>query len=278
MQYSTDQTEHCHINMAKAPYEATNKRDYTVQMCRYLDRCEKIRLFTMYQGWLDCMLTVDDGVMDQSPSYRDDDRDDATADSEGDDAFDDVPKGEGNILSCSLRPEADGRFARQFLPKPTVNFFQKDASFVRRNDTTAFRLTSRIPFADVSVEAASRMYELPDLFETLSTFHGCPALPYKTADIWTSVRMQLRAVHDEDVILTPYTVTARPNDTSHLSLYNFVLVKDAHDANCSGIRGDVAQLVKKRFANFRLQVILLHSCECCFALVLVFGSQLHPTS
>lgn len=279
MQFSTDQTEHCHINMAKVPYEATNKKDYAVQMCRYLDRREKIHLFTAYQAWLDCIRTGDDDVVERLLSYRDEDMDDATADSEEHIAVDDVLKGEGNVSSYSLRPDAVGRFARQFLPKPTVNFFQIDASLVPRNDTTAFRFISRIPCANVSLKTASKMYQLPDLFESLSTFYGRSALPYTEVDIWTSVRMQLRAVHDEDLILSPYTVIARPDDHHHPGLYNFVLVKDDHNAGFSGIRGEVTQLGKTDLLTPGLQVILLHSCECCFALPApVFGIQQSPIS
>ena len=38
MQFSSEQTERCHIIMAKQPYKATNRKDYARQMCRYLDR------------------------------------------------------------------------------------------------------------------------------------------------------------------------------------------------------------------------------------------------
>ncbi|KLO16815.1 hypothetical protein SCHPADRAFT_822533, partial [Schizopora paradoxa] len=48
-QYSTEQIERLHIDMAKDPYRATNKKgDYEEQICRFLDRQEKIRLFNIY--------------------------------------------------------------------------------------------------------------------------------------------------------------------------------------------------------------------------------------
>ncbi len=50
-QYSTDQSELLHIPMAKVPYKATNKKDYAPQICRFLDRREKIYLFVLYIEW-----------------------------------------------------------------------------------------------------------------------------------------------------------------------------------------------------------------------------------
>ena len=45
-QFSSEQVERCHIKMAKHPYEATNRKSYAAQMCRYLDRGERIRMFS----------------------------------------------------------------------------------------------------------------------------------------------------------------------------------------------------------------------------------------
>lgn len=50
-QYSGEHMEHCHISMAKDPYRASNKKDYEEQVCRFLDRQEKIHLFKMYLQW-----------------------------------------------------------------------------------------------------------------------------------------------------------------------------------------------------------------------------------
>ncbi len=51
MQYSAEQTERCHITMAKAPYRATNHKDHEEQVCRVLDRQEKLTLFEIYICW-----------------------------------------------------------------------------------------------------------------------------------------------------------------------------------------------------------------------------------
>ncbi|KLO04020.1 hypothetical protein SCHPADRAFT_897360, partial [Schizopora paradoxa] len=46
-QYSTEQIERCHITMAKEPYRASNRKNHEEQVCRYLDRHEKIALFSL---------------------------------------------------------------------------------------------------------------------------------------------------------------------------------------------------------------------------------------
>jgi hypothetical protein len=50
-QYSTDITEACHQAMAKAAYRATNHKDYPEQMCRFLDRKEKITFLRELLAW-----------------------------------------------------------------------------------------------------------------------------------------------------------------------------------------------------------------------------------
>ena len=146
--------------------------------------------------------------------------------------------GDDSVMDDILRSEALGLFARHFLPRARKDFFQEAASIIPRNDTTAFRLTCRIPYAGTSVEAASTTYNLPDFNDVLLVFHygvrSRATTSYKRVDIWNSVRMQLSAVQSEYCILSPQTVMACPR----LGLYNFVLVKEAYNTSCSGIQGN----------------------------------------
>lgn len=82
------------------------------------------------------------------------------------------------------------------------------------------------------------MFGLPDFHDLLLTFHGRnrSVLRYEEVDIWDGVRMQLRSVQDDELILPPLTVKACPEGPQN-GVCNFVLVKDEADANCSGIRG-----------------------------------------
>jgi hypothetical protein len=50
-QYSTDIVERCHRSLAKLPYRATNHKDFVPQMCRYLDRHERIHYNEEIIAW-----------------------------------------------------------------------------------------------------------------------------------------------------------------------------------------------------------------------------------
>jgi hypothetical protein len=47
IQWSADATEHTHVSEIKDPARHTNNNDYDPQICRYLDRQEKLRRFTI---------------------------------------------------------------------------------------------------------------------------------------------------------------------------------------------------------------------------------------
>lgn len=51
-QYTSDQTERLHIANVKIPFEKSNKKDHTPQMCRFLDREAKVSLFSIYVEWM----------------------------------------------------------------------------------------------------------------------------------------------------------------------------------------------------------------------------------
>ena len=139
-----------------------------------------------------------------------------------------------------IRIEKYSRLARRFLPKPGKDFFRDDESLVPRNGTTAFSLTCRIPYAGVRIEAVPKTFDLPDFLDALLTYHlGTLSSSYEEIDVWDSVRMQLRATQDEELILPPQTVKACPHGPRS-GLCNFVLVKDGPDGYCSGIRGKLS--------------------------------------
>ncbi|KAF9455939.1 hypothetical protein BDZ94DRAFT_1143644, partial [Collybia nuda] len=47
IQWSADQTEHCHITVVKDPSRSSNNQQYESQICRYLDRDEKCQQFDL---------------------------------------------------------------------------------------------------------------------------------------------------------------------------------------------------------------------------------------
>jgi hypothetical protein len=51
VQFSTEITETCHQAMAKAPYRATNRRDFFTQMCAYMNRQAQLTLVEEFAAW-----------------------------------------------------------------------------------------------------------------------------------------------------------------------------------------------------------------------------------
>lgn len=164
-QFSTEQTELCHIAMAKVPYGASNKKGYDAQICRFLDRNERVLLFSAFQTWLDAFvedLPLEDDLYEGSERGADP----RTVSSDIDGYPSPRQHGRDRTLHLAqlLSPFAD------LLPKPTVNFWNRDAAAVPRNKTTAFVLmghsTAAMKLVDIAIN-----YGLTDLHRRLMTFY-----------------------------------------------------------------------------------------------------------
>lgn len=77
IQWSADRTENAHITEIKEPARASNNQNYETQICRYLDRLDKIRRFdlatSMSDAHVDFRLSDNNGDIDSDDEY--DDRD-----------------------------------------------------------------------------------------------------------------------------------------------------------------------------------------------------------
>ncbi|KAG1848368.1 hypothetical protein C8R48DRAFT_677294 [Suillus tomentosus] len=60
IQWSADTTEHAHVSEIKEPARQTNNNDYDPQICRHLDRQDKLRRFAI-------AMTLKSGVVDPDP-------------------------------------------------------------------------------------------------------------------------------------------------------------------------------------------------------------------
>lgn len=202
-QYSADPTERCHIDKAKVPYRASNRKNFREQMCRYLDRHEKVALFSTYLA------------------YR------------------------SALESGSTKAD----YSSQFLPTPTHNLFEDNDVNVPRSSTTAFAVTTHIPFGDMLIDDAATMFHLPKLRAVLLDYFGvspgaryrsnAPPLLFTKLDCWDKMRVQMRSVCTQDPVRPAQTINAIPPVSSAFpsGLCNFVLVKDSSDSRIIGIRG-----------------------------------------
>jgi hypothetical protein len=60
IQWSVDATEHAHVSEIKEPVRQTNNNDYDPQICRHLDRQDKLQRFAI-------AMTLKSGVLDPDP-------------------------------------------------------------------------------------------------------------------------------------------------------------------------------------------------------------------
>ncbi|KLO04459.1 hypothetical protein SCHPADRAFT_840547 [Schizopora paradoxa] len=213
-QFSTDHSEHLHITNAKEPYKMTNHRDHEEQICRILDRRERVFLFELLAVVWATVIAM------------------ATMTSLG-----------------SIDPE---RPTPSHLPSPAKNLFDQfnlnKSNVVLRNSTTAFSLTARIAFRKKSITQASEIFHLPGLRAALLKHYAkqySNELPFSVIDCWIKVTVQLHTQQNSNAIAVPYTVAAVPsNESMPFGLCNFVLVKHPPGVLYRGIQSGhyIAQL------------------------------------
>ncbi len=212
-QYSTETTERLHIPMAKQPYGHTNRKNYEVQMCDFLDRCEGVHLFDIQLQWRKLL----DGVTEQLQDGVDTDE-------------------EVDLVNAQKElDEAMLELAAKVLPKPRVNLFAIKKPLM--TDTMAFRVTNRAHWKKVSLQTVIATYKLPDFlttfinyFNSTSSFHWreVTEIPITSVDIWNNVRLQLKTVQDENVLTVPQTVMASPpSEGLPFGFCNFVLFAES---------------------------------------------------
>jgi hypothetical protein len=217
-QFSSDQTERCHITMAKIPYRATNRRDYPEQMCRYLDRQEKARLFAMLLDW---------------------------GSSQPEESLSNPTKAGGGRKTPSAP-----HYSKKFLPKETVDYFKVESPYVVRTDSTTFILPTRFTSKRCFVYEVASKYRIPQLGPALSCYLfrsacGSKGINYKDVlsmelGVWESFRIQLRNIQDKGIPEPPSTVQALPPSDEHqMGRCNFVLIKEYGSkvlGVCSGVQ------------------------------------------
>jgi hypothetical protein len=251
-QWSADVTEHAHITEIKIPADSTNNQNYEDQICRYLDRLDRIRRF-------DLATTIHEA------SVRPDPHTIAAAD---DDSLDN---------DLAELPALQSTSSMTNSTRPIVNYFKEAASLTQGQDpnaprpfrtfsagTSAFHLNHEASFKLMTVDNVAQAFNLPDLRQAIahylfrcshgehyvqslggrrSAFSPSEPLPFEKIQVWTRVRIQTLSYFDPEQVLEPLTLEAEPpsNGTLH-GRYNSVFVNV--DPNCnwprSGISGECA--------------------------------------
>lgn len=233
MQWSADHTERCHITLVKDPSRSGNRQDYESQICRYLDRIEKCRLFNLATA-------IRNAEDDVSSLW-------SHADVDGWENEDDADEGDPQPATHS-ESSRRARHANYFELARSLECGTYPAAplpyrtIVRGQ--TALHL-SRDPAMNFSVDEAMKNFNLPDLRRALADFLAHSnyedsiaiggrrmaavdtQLPFDELQIWTKIQLQNHSYHAPYNILPPQTVNASPPSgpwtfgRSDIILYNF---------------------------------------------------------
>ncbi|KAG8798922.1 hypothetical protein FRC16_006244 [Serendipita sp. 398] len=216
VQFSTEITETCHQEMAKAAYKATNRKNFFQQMAAYMNRKEVLTLMEDISSW-----------------YFERLRTKASC---------------GHAIPCLSGYET-------FVSEMVIAG-QKDAELEVRRASRAkggyIWLTIKPDRRGILIDTVVGFYNIPNLHTDLVTFMGSfenVGLPLRfsllRSDVWYRCRIQRPTIQDEDELGDTRVIQAVPPNVSQNrhGLCNCVLVKSDDDAEETGIAGyRIAQL------------------------------------
>ncbi|KAG1856135.1 hypothetical protein F4604DRAFT_1590413 [Suillus subluteus] len=228
MQWSADPTEHVHIRVVKEPLRAGNNHDYDVQVCRHLDRRNRVERFDLAL---------------QMRAQEDREGHESDEDNEGGLAHHFVK----DYFACardlinSVHPQA---------PRPNQTF----STLIN-----AYHLNDHPMLTKMTVDKASEHFSLPDLRPAVSNHldqddahvdhfviggrccahPGCP-LPFERIQIWCKIRMQSKSFHDPEHLEPSQALHIElPSNSWPYGQYDSVIVStgDTHKWPKSGLDG-----------------------------------------
>jgi hypothetical protein len=248
IQWSTDVTEHCNITLIKDPARSGNNKNYDNQICRHLDRQEKIRLFDLATSVRQVhKADVSTSVVQDNPSDSDDDDIESTA---------------GRFFIPTIQPPRPARgstptnyfiTAKKLLEDPPAWTPRPLRTFSTLS--TAFHLTHRANKTRMTIDDAALKFNLADLRPALADYvqrvktsthfqhkiggrriaAASTLLPFKDVQVWYSVRTQMPAVDDASQVMSPEMIHACPPSQEWPSgRYDAALLVDDPDVSWPG--------------------------------------------
>ncbi|KAG2130225.1 hypothetical protein DEU56DRAFT_872344 [Suillus clintonianus] len=225
IQWSADTTEHAHISEIKDPARHTNNNDYDPQICRYLDRQEKLRHFAI-------ATTLKSTCADSNSEEFFEDEDDKEDEEDNGDC--DEPMDPRTALLAQLNQTriTTNYFtkAKKLVAARCDNISHPPRTFVAAS--TAIHLNFDPTRTGLKIDEVANDFNIPDLREVLSDFlqrdarngetgHGLgvrrrqlidrpSVLPFERIQIWHTVRLQQVSFYDASIILPAQTVHAFP--------------------------------------------------------------------
>jgi hypothetical protein len=217
-QWSADFTEHAHIPLVKEPAHAGNNQHYESQICRFLDRLEKIRNFDLATAIRASGIQF--GVADGTDSQSDDELDTGS----DDESFRVSTTAELLPLISTLGYNAES-------PRSITNYFYhaKHQNDPFLNPPRTFHCADNIvchlnrdpKYSKTPIDQLAQLYNIPDLPGAIADFISridssngfiqgiggrrsvYARMPNFQLQVWTKIRLQTTAFHYPHKILPP---------------------------------------------------------------------------
>jgi hypothetical protein len=243
IQWSADRTEHAHITEIKTPGRSGNNRSYNPQICRYLDRSEKHRNFSL-------ALSIQDlrtGACDTGTNLEGEDPDDCTDPYAG--ADDDDDDDDENMPGFSHSSPQPDLFTRAVQLAANVTPSTPLPLRTQHTGTTAFQLNFRPSIPSMTVDEVASKFKILDLRPAIADYI-CRArqlhsptfqigqrrssslgaeLPFTHLRVWYSVRMQMRTSDAEGTTDPQRVCAAPPSNDWPWGRYDTVLVSNGSE-------------------------------------------------
>lgn len=224
-QFDSNITEALHPPFAKELYGTTNKRDYFLQMCRTLDRRERVNHHGQFLEWRDELVK-------------------ATARGRMLDSLSEIDR----VITSQILEDDLGQDMRVINKKKRFDPTQK----------LSYRLTQTPHTPSTTIDDCAKVYGLPDLRPAMADYisfldpakqkkytqnHKCVApptapLPFQRISCWKYFRLFLCTVQNDRLLAPPTTVQALPpSDKLPHGRCNCVLVYDNDFAAATGLWG-----------------------------------------
>ncbi|KAG1801793.1 hypothetical protein EV424DRAFT_1545364 [Suillus variegatus] len=229
IQWSTDATEHAHVSEIKDPVQCTNNNDYDPQICRHLDRAEKLHHFAI-------ATTLKSLPTDPDLKALCEDEGDGDWDEDEDEEENRAPMDPWTTLLEELNHT-----------RTSSNYFSKIRMLAtaRHNEipqahppctflagSTAIHLNCNPTCTGLKINEVADEFNIPDLWYALSDFLQCDArnrdkvfgvgvprrllidcplnIPFEHVQIWHTIHLQQVCLHDPSVVLPAQTMHASP--------------------------------------------------------------------
>ena len=284
IQWSADPTERAHIDAIKVPSENTNNGQYGPQICRHLDREEKMRLFDLATAIHEAGSDLEAIIYNSSSggSGDDDEEPDDEPNSNWIAELDTIGIACGSSRKAvDLFAAADALAIRAMPDNPAII-----PRPLRTSSTlwAAFNLNRTPDISRISIDLFAEKYNLPDLRPALLDFFSDhlqnpsvhhiggrrrtqmdTQLPFSDVIVWHSFRMQTRSL-DDGSTTDPQRLTAMPPcDLWPLGRYDSVLF--VHNSDNPALSPDVG--LDGKFPDRRTCPSLIYFPGCSVAQIRV---------